>query len=284
MKTLVIGSGGQLGKDMVIQLKKSGYQVSEIDYPLIDISNIDTVSLFFKQSTPNVVINCAAFTAVDDCETKKEAAFAVNALGPENIAQCCFDIGARCIHISTDYVFDGKKKDPYIESDETSPATVYGKSKLEGEKRVIAKTDNYQIYRIAWLYGLYGNNFVRTILKNASKKAANKESFRVVNDQIGTPTSTVEVCRQIIAMIDTEHTGIFHSTCEGFCSWYDFTVEIVRAYNLGVPVEPCTTAEYPRPAQRPAYSVLENQRLKAVNLNIMKDWKTAFYDFFKTDI
>lgn len=283
MNILVIGSGGQLGKDMIIHLKKNNHNVIETDFPSIDISKIDSVSSVIRQTRPDTVINCAAFTAVDDCETKQETAFAINATGPQNIAKCCNDIGAKCIHISTDYVFDGKNDVPYIESDATNPATIYGKSKLEGEKLVTQATDNYQIYRIAWLYGLYGNNFVRTILKHAPKKAANNEAFRVVNDQIGTPTSTVEVCRQIISMIDKDESGIFHCTCEGLCSWYDFTCEIVKAYNLGVPVQPCTTDEYPRPAQRPAYSVLENQHLKALNLNIMKDWKSAFYDFHATD-
>jgi dTDP-4-dehydrorhamnose reductase len=283
MNILVIGSGGQLGKDMVIHLKKNSYNVIETDFPEIDISKIDSVSGVIKQARPDTVINCAAFTSVDDCETKQETAFAINATGPQNIAKCCNDIGAKCIHISTDYVFDGKNNIPYIESDATNPATVYGKSKLEGEKLVVQATDNYQIYRIAWLYGLYGNNFVRTILKHAPKKAANNEAFRVVNDQIGTPTSTVEVCRQIIAMLGNDTSGIYHCTCEGLCSWYDFTCEIVKAYNLGVPVHPCTTDEYPRPAPRPAYSVLENQHLKALNLNIMKDWKSAFYDFHASD-
>ncbi|HEX2958520.1 MAG TPA: dTDP-4-dehydrorhamnose reductase [Chitinispirillaceae bacterium] len=283
MNILVIGSGGQLGKDMVIHLKKNNFNVAEADFPAIDISNIDSTSNVIRQARPDAVINCAAFTAVDDCESKQEAAFAVNATGPHNIAKCCNDIGAKCIHISTDYVFDGQKRFPYIESDMTNPATVYGKSKLEGEKLIAEETDRYQIYRIAWLYGLYGNNFVRTILKNAPKKVTSKESFRVVNDQIGTPTSTVEVCRQIIAMLNKDESGIFHCTCEGICSWYDFTCEIVKAYKLGVPVLPCSTDEYPRPAPRPAYSVLENQHLKALNLNIMKDWKTAFYDFYATD-
>lgn len=283
MNILVIGSGGQLGKDMVIHLKKGNFNVIETDYPAIDISKIDSVSEVIRQAKPDAVINCAAFTAVDDCETKQETAFAINGSGPQNIAKCCNDINAKCIHISTDYVFDGKNDIPYIESDATNPATIYGKSKLEGEKGVVKETDNYQIYRIAWLYGLYGNNFVRTILKHAPQKAAKNEAFRVVNDQIGTPTSTVEVCRQIIKMLENDTSGIFHCTCEGLCSWYDFTCEIVNAYNLGVRVESCTTSEYPRPAPRPAYSVLENQHLKALNLNIMKDWKQAFYDFHATD-
>ena len=283
MKILVIGSNGQLGKDVVIHCKKADHEVVETDFPSIDIASTQSVNNIVLGCAPEAIINCAAFTAVDNCENQSDIAYAVNAIGPENIANSADNVGAKLIHISTDYVFDGNSNTSYVETDETHPLTIYGKSKLDGETRIAKVMERYQIYRIAWLYGRFGNNFVKTIINYAPKKIQNHEPFKVVHDQFGTPTSTVEVCRQIITMLDKELFGVFHATCEGFCTWYDFTCEIVKLYNLDVEVLPCTTDEFPRPAPRPHFSVLENARLKNYNINVMTDWKNAFYKFYKSD-
>lgn len=276
---LIIGSNGQLGSDMVMLSKQTGFNVSGIDFPQIDITNPSITERCILDFKPDYIINCAAYTAVDDCETHQEKAFAVNAQGPQNIALSAKKSGAVMVHISTDYVFDGKKDSPYLEHDQTAPLTVYGKSKLEGERLIAANCEKYQIFRIAWLYGIYGNNFVKTIRSIAEKKMQQNQSLTVVNDQFGTPTYTREVCAQVLTMITQPYYGIFHCTNEGSCSWYDFALEIVKAAKIDVELVPCTTDAFPRPAPRPHYSILENANLKKLNLNIMKDWNEAFERF-----
>lgn len=276
---LIIGSKGQLGTDMVLLSKQAGYNVSEIDFPDIDITDPQMTQQCILKFKPDFIINCAAYTAVDNCETHQQQAFAVNAKGVQNIAVSAKKIDAVLIHISTDYVFDGKKTSPYLEDDKASPQTVYGKSKLEGEELIASHCDKFQIFRIAWLYGIHGNNFVKTIRSIAHKKMLENQPLTVVNDQFGTPTYTREVCAQVLKMIDQPHYGIFHCTNEGFCTWYDFASEIVKAAGIDVQLLPCTTEAFPRPAPRPLYSVLENAHLKKLDLNIMKNWKEAFQSF-----
>jgi dTDP-4-dehydrorhamnose reductase len=276
---LIIGNKGQLGTDMTQVATKSGFSVQGIDFPDIDITQKDSIVQCLKQFKPAYIINCAAFTAVDDCEAKTEIAFNVNGNGPGNLAEISNQIHAKLIHISTDYVFDGTKKTPYLENDPTNPNTVYGKSKLEGEIQISKNSNNYQIYRIAWLYGLHGNNFVKTIRTVAAKKYIAKEPLKVVNDQFGTPTYTVDVCRQIIRTMNENINGIIHCTSEGFCTWYDFAREIITQAGIPVDLVPCTTNEFPRPAPRPAFSVLENEILKKNHQNLMPDWKVAYSSF-----
>ncbi|NLP02269.1 MAG: dTDP-4-dehydrorhamnose reductase [Fibrobacter sp.] len=280
---LVIGSGGQLGSEMVKFFKKAAYSVADVDYPQIDITDRESVRGIINQIKPSCIINCAAFTAVDDCESHPDTAFALNARGPENLANSAEENGALLVHISTDYVFDGKKSVPYIESDITNPMTVYGKSKLEGEHLVTENCSRHQIFRIAWLYGLNGNNFVKAIRNAAIKKKASGEPLKVVNDQTGTPTSAIEVCRQVLNCLESGQNGIFHSTCEGSCTWYDFAREILTSSGIDVELLPCTTEEFPRPAPRPRFSVLENARLKSLGLNTMPDWREAFANFINDE-
>ena len=281
-KLLVIGSNGQLGTDMV-HCAAQDFICSGIDFPQIDITDIKSVRSAVSSVKPDIIVNCAAFTAVDDCEVKTEIAQNVNANGPGILAQESQRAGALLVHISTDYVFDGTKTTPYIESDTPSPSTVYGKSKLDGERQIAKYTDKYQIYRIAWLYGVYGNNFVKTIRNAALKKQGSGEGLKVVNDQFGTPTWTVDVCRQIFCTMQKNMHGIFHCTSEGSCTWYDFAKAIVDAYNIDTPVNSCTTAEFPRPAPRPKYSVLENARLKESGQNIMPFWKNSLSSFLEQE-
>ncbi len=278
-KILIVGSKGQLGTDMVKMAEINGLDCIGLDYPEIDITNKDSVASAINLLRPAVVINCAAVTAVDDCEIRVKEAYSVNGDGPGILAEVTDKTKSLIVHISTDYVFDGTKKTPYLESDSPLPMTVYGKSKLEGELRIAQNSDRFQIYRIAWLYGMYGNNFVKAIRSAAAKKASTGDALKVVNDQFGTPTYTVDVCRQIFSTMRKEIFGIFHCTSEGACTWYDFAKEILQSSGIKANLQPCTTEEYPRPAPRPKFSVLENARLKEAGENIMPDWKEAFHKF-----
>jgi dTDP-4-dehydrorhamnose reductase len=231
------------------------------------------VLIFRKSTLPEAtalsgIINCAAYTAVDACETDRDRAFAVNADGAGLLACSARAHDCSFVHFSTDYVFDGTKTGPYIESDPANPVSVYGKSKLEGELLVRNNCKQSFIFRIAWLYGTGGSNFVKTIRNVARKNAA---------------AYTADVCRQTLRMIETPHFGLYHSTSEGECSWFDFASEIVRCAGIPAQVQPCTTAEFPRPAPRPANSVLENGGLKRLGLNFMPHWKEAFAAFLRDE-
>lgn len=283
MRILVIGSNGQLGTDFAAQAESAGHYVIGVDYPQIDIREKSSVKSCMDGANPDVVVNCAAYTAVDNCETDSNAAFALNGDACGTLAEVCKSCGALLVHISTDYVFDGNASSPYTEDSQTDPQSVYGKSKLRGEKTILDSYDNSMIFRIAWLYGAHGNNFVKTIRKIAEANAKENKPLRVVSDQFGTPTWTVSVCRQILVMLDKRERGVFHCTSEGSCSWYDFAKAIVDAAGINADVQPCTTAEFPRPAPRPTYSVLENARLKSAGMNIMPDWREAFREFLSTE-
>jgi dTDP-4-dehydrorhamnose reductase len=278
-KILIIGSQGQLGCDMVEQSINSGYKVTGYDFPDIDITSRDKTFALVSGTKPDIIINCSAFTAVDDCESKEKEAFAVNATGPQNLALAAKENNSLLVHISTDYVFNGEKNGPYTENDTPAPKSAYGKTKLAGEQKIQSIWDKHQIFRIAWLYGTKGKNFVKSIRKAALSKSEQNETLKVVNDQIGTPTYTIEVCRQILHTINHPLYGVFHCTCEDFCTWYDFASEIINAAKIKVNLEPCKTEEFPRPAPRPHNSVLENSRLKKHEINIMSDWKKGFEKF-----
>src|SRR5690554_3315345 len=282
-KILIVGSQGQLGSDMLEQSINSGYEVTGYDFTQIDITSKDNTLSLVSRIKPDIIINCSAFTAVDDCESKVNEAFAVNATGPQNLALAAQQNGSLLVHISTDYVFDGEKESPYTENDICNPKSVYGKSKLEGEQRIQSICKKHQIFRIAWLYGTKGKNFVKSIRNAALVKSKQNETLRVVNDQIGTPTYTVEVCHQILNTINHPLYGVFHCTCEGFCSWYDFASVIIRASDIRVNLEPCTTEEFPRPAPRPHNSVLENSRLKKHGINITSCWEKGFEKFLNEE-
>jgi dTDP-4-dehydrorhamnose reductase len=284
MKLLVIGCNGQLGTDMMRVASGGGFPADGIDFPAIDIAKPDSIEAAVARFRPDVIVNCAAHTAVDACETEVEKAFALNQGGVRNIAAAARRVGAAVAHISTDYVFDGSKKTAYVETDAPNPASVYGKSKLAGEMELAEACDRYWIFRIAWLYGTSGSNFVKTIRGVAQKRAAAREPLKVVNDQKGTPTYTAHVCRQVLSIVKTAHYGLFHCTNEGQCTWFEFARHIVRAYGIPVDVVPCTTAEFPRPALRPANSVLENERLKKLGLNIMPHWEQGFEEFLMEEI
>jgi dTDP-4-dehydrorhamnose reductase len=215
---------------------------------------------------------------VDGCETNKELAFSVNAYGAKNLAEACENIGSKIVHISTDYVFNGEGTIPFKESDEYSPQSIYGVSKAMGDNFVKEHSSKYFIIRPSWVYGYNGKNFVYTILKTAKEKG----NIKVVNDQKGTPTSTVDLARVIINLVDNKNYGIFHCTCKGECTWYDFAKEIFRLKGIDIEVEPCTTEEFPRPAKRPAYSVLRNYMLELTTGDITRPWPEALEEYLKT--
>jgi len=276
MNILIFGGNGQLGKDCQAAFDK-GYSATSVDIDTVNIADQEAVKDIVSRIRPEVIINCAAYTQVDKCESEHEAAWSANVAGPENLARCANKFGSRLIHISTDYVFDGKKKppQPYLETDPTNPLSVYGKTKLEGELVIEKLTENYAILRTAWLYGFYGNNFLKAILR----KALSGNPLKVVNDQFGSPTWSYRLACQIKKVAEKNAQGIYHASSEGFCTWYDLATYFLEKMNVPCDITPCTTAEYPTPAVRPGNSILENHRLKAEGLNVMKHWQEDVDEF-----
>jgi dTDP-4-dehydrorhamnose reductase len=284
MNLLVVGCNGQLGKDMVTTLRGAGHSVSQLDYPAIDITRQESVEQAARSGDFAAIINCAAFTAVDACETRKEEAYAVNARGVLHIANAARAIGARVLHISTDYVFDGTQNAPYIESDAPNPQSVYGKSKLEGERLLAQALADHIILRVAWLYGVHGQHFIKKIKNRALSLMGTGQALNVVTDEIGAPTYTIDVCRQTLELLKSNSQGLFHCTNEGFCTRFEFAKEIIKSYGLAIEVKPCLSTDFPLPAPRPAYGVLENKRLKDLGINVMRDWKVAFGEYVQADL
>lgn len=282
MKILVTGSNGQLGRELSLQLTAEKMPFVGYDIPEFDITDKAAIETIIEQEQPTVIINCGAMTNVDGCETSRDAAFAINAEGPKNLAEIARDKDIVLVQVSTDYVFDGKGIEengslrPYVESDAIGPNTVYGESKAAGEAAVMKLCPKYFIVRTAWLYG-DGNNFVKTMLRLSETHS----ELTVVNDQIGTPTSTKDLAAAIIALIQTDAYGVYHGTCEGVCSWYDFACEIFSLTGKNVTVKPVTTEEYGNKTPRPAYSVLENAGLKQLGINCFRPWKEALADYLK---
>jgi dTDP-4-dehydrorhamnose reductase len=278
MKILVTGSGGQLGTDVVGTLRKT-YDVLALKKSDLDISDLAAVGKVVESFTPAIVVNCAAYTRVDDCEEQRQLAFAVNVTGPKNLALCVSMYGGRLIHISTDYVFDGNRSvpNPYVEEDEPAPVSYYGQTKLEGERAIRELTERCTIVRTAWLYGIVGRNFLKTILRLTIQDP--KKAIKVVNDQFGSLTWSYQLGRQIARLIEADDHGIYHATAEGYGSWYEAAATFLKL--MGVPhnVHPCTSAEYPTRAVRPRNSILENRRLKTEGINCMRPWQEDLEQF-----
>jgi dTDP-4-dehydrorhamnose reductase len=278
MKIIITGNKGQLGSDSAIVLSKT-HEVLGVGIDDVDITKFQDVEALVQQFVPNIIINCAAYTRVDECETQKELAWKANVTGAENLARCVKKYGGFLIHISTDYVFDGRKNvpEPYVETDETGPISYYGKTKLEGEKSVIRTTDQHIIIRTAWLYGISGYNFLKTVLKLSFRSSDNK--IKVVNDQFGSPTWSYRLALQIERLIQTDCRGIFHATAEGHCTWYELADYFLKKMDVPYTMIPCTTQEYPTPAARPINSILENRNLKDKGINLMTHWKADVDEF-----
>lgn len=291
MKVFVTGVGGQLGYDIMNELTDRGYEAVGSDilettqfdnYIQLDITDEDAVNKAISEVKPDAVIHCAAWTAVDAAEDEEniEKVYAINAKGTENIAKAAKKIDAKMIYISTDYVFDGKGETPWQpDCKDYAPLSVYGKSKLEGELAVSSVLDKYFIVRIAWVFGQNGKNFIKTMLTVGKKF----DTVRVVSDQIGTPTYTLDLSGLLVDMVETEKYGYYHATNEGgYISWYDFTCEIFRQAGYTTKVVPVTTAEYGiSKAERPFNSRLDKSKLRDNGFKPLPDWKDALSRYLK---
>ena len=300
MKIFVTGVGGQLGHDVMNELASRGYEgvgsdihpvysgvmdgsaVTAMPYEMLDITNAEAVSEVLTRVKPDVVIHCAAWTAVDlaEDEDKQDKVRAINAFGTRNIARCCKALDCKMVYISTDYVFNGLGDTPWQpDCKDYAPLNVYGQTKLDGELAVSETLEKYFIVRIAWVFGLNGNNFIKTML-NVGKK---HDTLRVVNDQIGTPTYTLDLSRLLVDMVETEKYGYYHATNEGgYISWYDFACEIFRQAGYKNTVLPVTTEEYGlSKAARPFNSRLDKSKLVENGFTPLPDWKDALSRYLK---
>lgn len=286
MRVLVTGANGQLGTDICRVL--NNVDVFPFTHDDIEIKDLESVRRAINDSQPDIVINTAAYVKVNECETEQDEAFAVNALGARNVAVVCQSVGAKLVHISSDYVFGGEfegRSNPYNEFDVPNPPNTYGKTKLQGDIFVQHLCNRHFIVRCSALFGIAGSrgkggkrgNFVETILKLAKDRG----ELRVVNDQICSPTYTVDLAHKIAQLITTEYYGVFHVTNKGNCSWYEFAKAIVEMAGLSVPVIPITTDAYPQEAKRPYTSALDNYHLRLMGMDDMQPWQNALKDFLE---
>lgn len=285
-KILVTGCNGQLGR--AIRAEYAGEDVEFVNTDVVegegvvalDISDIDAVLALVRETRPQVIINCAAHTNVDACETQWDAAYRINAIGPRNLSIAANEVDAKMIHVSTDYVFEGNGTRPYTEFDAPNPVSAYGKTKLEGERFVKEFAKKHFIFRTAWLYG-DGKNFVKTMLRLSETH----DEVSVVCDQQGSPTSAVELARAIHHFESTENYGVFHATCEGDTNWADFTEAIFARAGKSTKVNHVTSEEYakmnPASAKRPAYSILDNYMMRLTSDYRMADWESALDEYMK---
>ena len=276
MRYLITGYNGQLGYDIVRELRKRGYNdYLAIDKDEMDITDRDAVMKVIKDYHPDVIFHCAAWTAVDKAEEMKDACYAVNVVGTRNIVDASIDIGAKILYMSTDYVFDGKKNGFYTEDDLVNPMSVYGNTKYLGEEEVRRNPKHY-ITRISWVFGINGNNFIKTMLRLSETK----RELTVVDDQVGTPTYTVDLARLLVDMALTDKYGTYHSTNEEYCSWAEFAKYIFKSNNIDTKVRPVTTEEYleiagSNQAYRPRNSKLSKEKLRNSGFELLPTWKSA---------
>jgi len=277
MKILLLGHKGMLGSDLMAQFKYR-HEVVGMDLGDIDITRADDCQKAVLEIQPQIVVNAAAYTNVDGCETAKEECFAVNADAVKNIADACSGKDITIVQFSTDYVFDGTGSRPYVEEDVCNPINVYGASKLAGENYLRTLTENYILIRTAWLYGAKGKNFVQAILDRARSTG----KLTVVDDQTGSPTCTRDLAAATELLIDKNARGLFHVTNRGNCTWYDFAKKILKEARLDtVEISPIKTPDLKRAALRPAYSVLGMQKFMNTTGKTMQPWQLAFQDYYK---
>lgn len=283
MKVLVTGASGQLGKDIVAKLKHSGHEVVATDRETLDITDAAACQLFLQQSRPEAVLHCAAYTAVDRAEEEVELAYVVNTAGTRNMVVASERVGAKFCYISTDYVFNGCSDSPYHEYDNTNPQSIYGKSKRAGEQLVQTLSSRYFIVRTSWVFGLHGHNFVKTMLRLGQER----DEIRVVHDQKGSPTYTVDLTQFLLQLIATEQYGIYHASNSDTCTWYEFASEIfaeageILNHPLKAKLIPCTTEEFPLPAPRPMNSVMEHLSIRNSGFKDLRSWQEALRDFLQ---
>ena len=268
---LVTGVNGQLGFDVVKELNKRNIECLGIDRAELDITDNEAVNEYISKLKPKCVIHCAAYTAVDKAEDEKEICTKVNVYGTEYIAKACKKVNAEMIYISTDYVFDGQGDSAFEVDGNIKPLSVYGKTKYEGELKVKEFLDKYFIVRISWVFGLNGNNFIKTMIKLGKER----ESLNVVCDQIGSPTYTFDLAPLLCDMAENQKYGVYHATNEGFCSWSEFATEIMKKANLKCVINPIPTSEYPTKAVRPFNSRLSKKSLVDGGFNVLPSWEDA---------
>lgn len=266
----MIGAAGQLGMEVCKTLRNE-HEIVPATRAEVDITNLPEVLSLADEVSPQAIVNAAAYTDVDGCETNKEKAFLVNAIGARNIAIAAREVGAKLVHISTDYVFGGEKQGPYVEYDLPRPLNIYGWSKLLGEQMVREQNPRSFILRVAWLYSVHRKNFVKTMLSLAREKA----EIRVVSDQRGCPTFAGDVAKEIKLLLDTNSCGLYHCVSQGSCTRYEFAKEIFRLAGVPVKVIPVSSAEFPTPAKRPPHSVLDNFLLRIQGLDMMPHWRDS---------
>lgn len=271
MKVLVTGVKGQLGYDVVNELEKRGMEAVGVDIQEMDITNAESVNQVIGEAAPDAVIHCAAYTAVDAAEDNVEVCRKVNADGTQNIANMCKKMDIPMIYISTDYVFDGEGERPWQPEDERHPLNVYGQTKYEGELAVQNTLDKYYIVRIAWVFGVNGKNFIKTMLNLGQTR----DHLTVVNDQFGSPTYTYDLARLLVDMIQTDKYGIYHATNEGICTWYEFACEIFKQAGMNVQVDPVTADQYPAKAKRPSNSRMSKDKLTENGFEKLPTWQDA---------
>jgi dTDP-4-dehydrorhamnose reductase len=283
-KIAVIGASGQLGRDVVAEFQKSGATTTGLSHADLDISFLEQTRQVLNCIQPSVVVNTAAMHHVENCEKEPLRAYEINALAVRNLSIVARDLDAKLVHVSTDYVFDGSKGEPYLEDDVALPLNVYGHTKLAGEAFVRATTEKYFIARTSALYGKNpcrakgGNNFVDLMLKLARER----DDLRVVGDEVVSPTFTVELAKQIVALSRTDHYGLYHATAEGSCSWYEFAQAIFEVARVKTNLKVAGPNEFPAKVPRPKYSVLENQRLKTLGLNSFGHWQEGLTSYLST--
>lgn len=276
MKVLITGSNGMLGHDL-IDVLDGKHELIKTTSKSLDITDEDKVKDYIVNENPDIVINSAAYTDVDGCETNEEIAYKVNGEGVKNLALACKVVDCPLLHISTDYVFNGENNKPWMEDDEVGPISIYGKSKLQGEEVIESILDKFFIIRTSWLYGINGGNFPKTMLELAKTH----DTLTVVTDEIGTPTYTLDLAQAIAELIETEYYGIYHITNSDYCSWFDFAKYIFEVKNINVNVVPVTAEEFARPASRPHYSVLNNSNWVNNGFKPLRSYKEAIKDYLK---
>ena len=277
MKVLVTGVKGQLGYDVMNELAKRGHTGIGVDVEEMDITDAAKVEQVIKESEVEAVIHCAAYTAVDAAEDNAELCHKINAEGTENIAKVCKELDLKMIYISTDYVFNGEGTRPWEPDDEREPLNVYGQAKYEGELAVEKYLEKYYIVRIAWVFGVNGKNFIKTML-NLSET---HDELSVVNDQIGSPTYTYDLARLLVDMVETDKYGRYHATNEGLCTWYEFATEIFRQAGKEITVHPVTSDQFPSKARRPHNSRMSKDKLEANGFDRLPTWQDALNRYLK---
>lgn len=278
MKILLTGASGQLGSECRAVLEND-YQVLAPDREEFDITSWDLVITGICELSPDIILNCAAFTKVDECEKQRKLAERINVEGPRNLAQGAARYDKMIVQISSDFVFNGRKRlpQPYFEDDPMLPISHYGHTKMESEMAVKQNASNYIILRSGWLYGVTGDSFIKRILRSALRRG--QEGIRVVDDQFGSPTWSFRLAQQIKVLIDKGKEGVYHATAEGFCSRYEWAKYLLEKMEIKTPVTPCSSQEYPTPATRPTNSILENRQLKLEGVNVMPHWRRDLDSF-----